>query len=392
MSVMQTEPGVVLTGGDFQGLAALRAFSRRNIPVVVLDHEHCISRYSRHKHRFIRAPSPSDPDEYCTFLLDLANREHLRNWLLIPNSDALVYIISKNREALQQTYNVPTPAWDVIKNIYIKKNAYQLAKSLGIDIPTSYFPENLYELMQLDLAYPAIIKPSIRDHLYQQERSKAYRVDNRVELEKTYRHVCRLIDPSEVVVQDMIPGGAKVLYSFCPFFKEGEVIASITARRSRQHPMTFGHASTFAELVSIPSLKEKAIKFLQATGYYGLCEVEFMHDQRDDTYRFLEVNPRIWGWHSLAIAAGANLPGLLYADMLGLPLEDTTPATSLKWVRLATDIPTVVGEIFNGRMSIKDYVSSMKGHKTFAVFSKSDPLPFFAELLMLPYLAMKRGF
>lgn len=389
---MSNKPGVVLTGGDFQGLAALRALFLKDIPVVIVDHDHCISRYSRCKHRFFHAPSPADTEAYCQFLIDLAARENLHEWVLIPNSDEVVYALSTHRSKLEECYRVATPVWDVIKNIYIKKNSYQLAKSIGIDIPVSFFPANIDELMELEIPFPAVIKPSIRDHLYQKERIKAYCVNNREELEKTYRHVCQLIDPSEIVVQDMIPGGANVLYSFCPFFKNGEVITSITAKRSRQHPMTFGHASTFAELVSIPELKQAAIKFLRATGYYGLCEVEFMFDKRDNTYKFLEINPRIWGWHSLAIAAGANLPHLLYSDMTGLPMETCSPVDTLKWVRLTTDIPTVIGELLNGRMCLKDYFNSMKGNKTYAVFSKHDPAPFFAELFLLPYLALKRGF
>jgi predicted ATP-grasp superfamily ATP-dependent carboligase len=389
---MKHDAGVILTGGDFQALAALRALDKRNIPVVILDHEHCISRYSRCRHRFIRAPSPSCAEEYVQFLIKLADTENLRDWIIIPNSDELVYLLSSNLDIIQQYYRTPVQPWDVVKNIYVKKEAYQLAEKLGMDIPQSWFPADEEELRQLDLPFPAIIKPSIRDHLYQQVHVKAYRADNRDELIDIYRKVCQLIDPSEVVVQDLVPGGADVLYSFCPFFKEGKVVASITAKRSRQHPMTFGHASTFAELVSVPELREPAVKFLNAAGYYGLCEVEFMYDKRDGRFRFLEVNPRIWGWHSLAIAAGVNLPCMLYDDMQGRPLEPVDPLTCLKWVRLATDIPTVLGEIFKGRMRIRDYAASMKGDKTFAVFSKTDPMPFFYELLMLPYLAVKRGF
>jgi len=78
--------------------------------------------------------------------------------------------------------------------------------------------------------------------------------------------------------------------------------------------------------------------------------------------------------------------------MLGHPLEVYHPLSHLKWIRLTTDIPTVLGEIMKGRMRFKDYAASMKGDKTFAVFSKSDPLPFLAELVLLPYLAIKKGF
>lgn len=381
-----------MTGGDFQGLAALRALSAKNVPVVVVDNDHCISRYSRCVHKFFHAPPPSDGEAYVQFLIELADKEKLHGWILVPNSDELVYLLSSRRDELERCYRVPVPAWDIIKNIYIKKKAYLLAAELDIDIPATFFPADAEELRQMDIQFPAVIKPSIRDHLYQQVHVKAYRADNRDQLMEIYQKVCRLIDPSEVVVQDLIPGAADVLYSFCPFFKNGEVVASITAKRSRQHPMTFGHASTFAELVQVPELREPAVQFLRAAGYYGLCEVEFMYDRRDNRYKFLEVNPRIWGWHGLAIAAGVNLPGLLYDDMLGRPLEPCVPADHMKWIRMATDVPTVLGEIFKRRMRVKDYLSSMRGKKTFAVFSRQDPGPFFAELLMLPYLAVKRGF
>lgn len=389
---MEKKTGAILTGGDFQALGALRALARRDVPVAVTDHEHSISRYSKYRPRFFRAPHPADTDAYCDFLIRLAEEKGLAGWMLIPNSDQIVHAISRCRDRLTPYFKVPTPGWDVIEKLYVKKNAYELARENGIDIPVSFFPQNEEELMALDLQYPVIIKPSIRDNLYSKEKVKAYRIDSREELLKTYRHVCTLIDPSEVVVQDLIPGGASVLYSFCPFFKDGEVVASITARRSRQHPMTFGHASTFVELVDIPELREKATRFLRAAGYYGLCEVEFMLDTRDGVYRFLEVNPRIWGWHSLAIGAGVNLPYMLYSDVYGLPAEPYEPAETLKWVRLTTDLPTVAGELMKGNMSFRDYTESMKGQKTFAVFDRTDPGPFLAEVLMLPYLAVKRGF
>ena len=76
------------------------------------------------------------------------------------------------------------------------------------------------------------------------------------------------------------------------------------ARRARQHPMDFGHASTFAELVDIPEIRNIAERFLGLIDYYGLAEVEFMQDPRDGNYKLIEVNPRVWGWHTIAIASG----------------------------------------------------------------------------------------
>ena len=103
---MKNETGVILTGGDFQGLDALRAFSQRNIPVVIVDNTLCISRYSRCKHRFFHAPSPSNPEAYIQFLIELAGRENLQDWIVIPNSDEIVYLLSTHRDLLQKYYHV----------------------------------------------------------------------------------------------------------------------------------------------------------------------------------------------------------------------------------------------------------------------------------------------
>lgn len=165
------------------------------------------------------------------------------------------------------------------------------------------------------------------------------------------------------------------------------------ARRRRQHPMDFGHALTYVELVDIPELKHIAETFLKAIDYHGIAEVECMQDPQTGAYKLIEVNPRFWGWHSLAIAAGADLPYLLYQDMIGelSGLPDRC-VRELKWVRLLTDLPTIGRELMAGRMSWRDYRQSMQGRKVFAVWSRRDPLPFLAEVAMIPYLWFKRGF
>ncbi len=81
--------------------------------------------------------------------------------------------------------------------------------------------------------------------------------------------------------------------------------------------MDFGRATTLAETVDIPELEVLGSRFLLAAGYEGLAEVEFMLDTRDNTYKLLEVNPRVWGWHTLAGRAGVDLPFLFYQDVVG---------------------------------------------------------------------------
>ncbi len=384
--------GAILTGGDFQALGALRTLARKGIPVAVLDSDACIARYSRYCRRFFRSPRLVDGEAYLDFLEALARRHGLQEWVLLPNSDEAVYLISRNRDRLRKTFRVPTPGWEIIENVYVKQKTYEIAERNGIPAPRTRTPGSLEGALAIDLPFPLVIKPSIRDHLYSQVRVKAYRVNDRRQLEQTYRAVSARIDPSEILVQELIPGGPHNLYSFCPFYKDGQVVASIMARRARQHPMDFGHASTYAEIVDIPEMRAWAEKFLGLIGYYGIGEVEFMQDPRDGQFKLIEVNPRVWGWHTLAIAAGVDLVYYLYQDALGEKIEPGRPVAGVKWVRMITDLPTVFLEVASRRMRLGDYLASMKGKKVDAVLSLSDPLPALAELALVPYLWIRRGF
>jgi len=117
-----------------------------------------------------------------------------------------------------------------------------------------------------------------------------------------------------------------------------------------------------------------------------------MLDERDGKYKLLEINARAWGWHTIAIGAGVDLPYLSYLDILGEKVKQDGFAQGIKWIRLATDIPTTLIEVFTGRMKLSEYLNSLKGKKEFAVTSLEDPLPFIAELVLLPFLLKKKGF
>ena len=59
-------------------------------------------------------------------------------------------------------------------------------------------------------------------------------------------------------------------------------------------------------------------------------------------------------------------------------------------MRSITDLPTAVLAISQGRLDVKAYLRSLTPVHTEAVFTRDDLLPWFAELALLPYLALKR--
>jgi D-aspartate ligase len=382
--------GVIVIGDHVQALGIIRSLGRRGIPVYLLhDKNLCISRFSRYTKRFIRTPTPNNESEFVDFMIKLAKNDRIRDWILMPTNDEAVHTLSKHKETLEEYYSVSTPCWDIVKYAYNKKLTYQIAEKRGIPIPKTFYPENIDEVHEIshDIDFPVIIKPAIADRFYKKTKIKVFKANTKDELIQTYIKAASIIDPSEIMIQEIIPGNPDNLYSFCSFFRNGKVMGICTGRRSRQRPMDFGNASTFVESVYIPELIELGTSLLNAMNYYGLSEVEFKYDTRDDKFKLLEINARTWLWHSLAIGSGVDFPYLLYKDMIG---EEIKPERSfkenVKFVHIYTDLGVAIKEVMNGNMTLKDYVSSLKGEKEFAVFSFKDPLPFIVETLLLLYL------
>lgn len=389
----QYDRPALVTGGDHQGLAAVRCLARHGVSVYVCDHEHSIARYSRFCKGYFRAPPPREVERYVEFLLQLGRRPELSGAVLIPDSDEQVYAMATHRDELAKCFTVSVPPWTVIEPVYVKSSTYARAARLGIPAPRTLQAQDAGEARKLVDQYPVILKPSIRDHYYRETKTKALLVSGPTEMESRFREMQRVIPPAEILIQELVPGGASRLYSAGVFFKNGRVRAGIVGRRSRQHPMDFGHATTFAEMVDLPELICRAERFLAEIDYYGIAEVEFLHDTRDNEYKLIEINPRIWGWHLLAIANGVKLPLYEYQDLIGQDMEvPVVSSPPIKWVRLITDLPTFVREWYGGRMKWSNWIASLRRPLQFSVWAADDPLPCLMESLLLPYIYWKRGF
>jgi D-aspartate ligase len=385
-------PGAIIVGGHFLSLGAARNLAKHAVPVYILDSGVCVSQFSRHVTRFFKCPSEEDEAGLVEFLLRIATERNMQDWVLFPSTDEFVRILAQYRQRLRERYIVTTPPWDVVKFAYDKRLSHQLATQQGVPVPRTYSTGSVHELVSLNLDFPLVLKPAISKLLSSVTKTKAYRATAMQALVNLYEMMAAIMDPSEILIQELIPGRAAKLFSFVGFFKDGVTVAGFSAKRPRQHPMEFGRASTLAETVNIPELKTLAAKFLAGIGYSGLAEVEFMYDEKDGRFELLEVNARIWGWHTITIRAGLDLPYLAYADAVGKDVTVGAVREGVKWVRLVTDVPTALLEILAGRLTVRQYLASMSGEIEFAVLSLRDPLPFVADILLVPYHIKQRGF
>lgn len=379
---IDNKPGVIVIGGHVQGLGISRIFGKNNIPVLLLDSTIInLTRHSKYCQRFIKYENGKLLNE----LLSLARNKDFYNWLLMPTNDREVEILSKNKHVLSKYFKVSTVDLDILQYFFNKRLTYKLASDLNIGIPKTWMSNSWKEIEGLDITYPCIIKPAIMHTFYSKTRRKVFVCNNKSELKNNYDRALVLIPKEEIIIQDIIPGNSEHQYSICFMFDGEKPLVTLSARRARQHPPDFGNATTYAETVEIPELVAYAKKILKKVNYSGVCEVEFKFDIRDNTYKFLEVNPRTWKWHSIAEKSNSPILMSLYNFIYNLSPMVKNTQTNATFRHLITDIPT----IFN--MSLKRIkYSKTRDNTKYAVWSQDDILPAIFEIVYLPYLILKR--
>lgn len=385
------KPGAIIAGGTYSSLGVARNLGQHGISVYVIDSEICLAQFSKYVHNFHHCPPEGDDALLVEFILSLSNNKDITGSVLFASTDEQVRVFSQYRDRLAEKYLVSVPEWEITRYFYDKRLTSFLANQQNIPSPETITVGCYQDIKFNNLDYPVVIKPAITPHLVKKTKKKGYRANNLDELKIIYQRVSEIMHPEEILIQEFIPGGTENLYSYFGFFKEGKPLSGYSARRLRQHPMELGKASTYAVSVNLPELEKMSTQLLTGIRYSGLAEVEFMFDPKHSRFELLEVNPRIWGWHTLAIHAGVDLPYLAYADMTNEPYALANYAEGSKWMHLVTDVPSVVLELLRGRLKISEYLRSIKGCKD-AVFSIEDPLPFIMELLLIPYFGIKKGF
>jgi predicted ATP-grasp superfamily ATP-dependent carboligase len=308
-----------------------------------------------------------------------------KGWVIYPTDDYYVRILSENKDELDKHFRTAVDDWQVVEKFYDKRLSYPIADSLNVPIPNTQYI-NSYDAIDTiheETRYPCIIKPAIMKDFYDKLKVKAILCKSPEELKQNLNRTSQQVPLEYLMVQELIPGFIDTQYSVGILFDGWNIVNYITAKRKRQHPLFFGHATTYAETVDIPVLKEYATMILKEVGYKGICEVEFMYDKRDGKYKFLEVNPRLWKWHLLAHQS--NVP--ILESSYKLLTEGSHCATEnfqeSAWIDIVTDVKARFDLLRKGIIPKDDTRPTIS-----AVYNKDDVKPFVMQLLYLPCFAL----
>jgi D-aspartate ligase len=219
---------------------------------------------------------------------------------------------------------------------------------------------------------------------------KAWRVDDRASLVTRYREALEQMPAEHLLVQELIRGDGHHQFSFAALALEGRPIASLVARRTRQYPMDFGRASTFVETIDAPEVAALGTIVIEAMGYTGLVEVEFKLDSDRDELKLLDINPRVWGWHTIGRRAGIDFSLLLWQLVHGDVPSPVLATPGVRWMWLAADVPIATREILGRRLTFRKYLRGFRGPVDFATLTRDDPIPALLELPLQAGIAVQK--
>ncbi|HMI99805.1 MAG TPA: hypothetical protein VK488_08240 [Gaiellaceae bacterium] len=323
-------PAVVCEVAWVNGLGAIRSLGRAGIKVISLDHRPWALGFRSRYTLPVVAPDPlPDEDGFISFLQRLAEVID-RPTPIFPTHDEHLNSLARHRDALGDSFLYPFPGWDVLEPLQSKRHQLATASSLGMGAPATAHPRSAAEARSAaaEIGFPVFVKPSENIVFKRIHKRQAFVCRDASELEYAYETTADY----EPMVQEFIPGGDSALWSLGTYISaDGNPLAVFSGRKIRQTSENMGSARV-GEALWDDEVVESGLRLLQALRFHGIAQVEWKRDPRDGQLKLIEVNPRLWQWHGLTGACGADVVQIAYRDLVGEPVSSArTDSSGKRW-------------------------------------------------------------
>jgi predicted ATP-grasp superfamily ATP-dependent carboligase len=372
-----TTPVLVLESSRHGGIMAARSLGRLGIPVYGADRDSQASLFSSKYCRggFILDFSCADRERSVE---DLANIGHKigRQPILIPTSDSAALFIAKHADVLREAFIFPLMHSNLVQSLCNKKEMFFLAKSFGVPTPDTFFPASRNDVLQYaeHARFPMIIKPieTTRGTL----RSFKKAVVNSPEALITQYDLTGSSNAPNVMLQEFIPGEEDANWMFNGYF-DAKACCEFggTGRKIRQYPPYAG-VTSLGICKHNPTVMETTIRFMAAIGYQGILDIGYRYDARDDLYKVFDVNPRLGCTFRLFVSdSGMDVARALYLDLTGQRICTGCITDGRRWAVEDLDLLSSFHYWRHGKVSVRDWVSSVAGLDETALFARDDLKP-----------------
>ena len=300
-------------------------------------------------------------------------------WAVFPSNDGALAALAQHHDRLSSTYRVIAPPQEVARYFLDKELMLDVARAVGVDMPHCYGPAVEATATLSDVRFPVVVKPNVGYRFLSRFGCKLFVARDRVELRHCISRFADAEMPGQVF--DLIPGPDSQIYAYCTYIDaRGEPRGGLTVRKLRQGPPFFGVARVAEIAADSPTLREVTIETLRRIGYRGMAAAEFKLDPRDGRFRFLEINGRSVIYNGLLRRAGLDLGRLAWSDQVcGRPEPARPNGWPGVWIHLHADVLYSLLHRRADRVRFSDFWVPYSRPKIEALWSATDPLPFFTE-------------
>ncbi len=185
-----------------------------------------------------------------------------------------------------------------------KWRTYQFFQEHGVPTPKSWLPEELRSAPPDASQFPLFVRPRGGS-----AGVDAYKVNNQAELE----FFCGFVH--DAIIQEFVPGAEITSDIVC------DMNSNVMAVVSRQRIAVRGGEAM--KSVTIQDERISAYCRHVATSMNAVGPITLQCMMQGNDPKFIEINGRLGGGVPLAIAAGVDIPALLIAATIGLPIDQT---------------------------------------------------------------------
>jgi D-aspartate ligase len=369
-------PVVILRSGHHGGLGIARSLGRLGVPVYSVDAAYWepafSSRYCRG--RFVLNIETDPPDRAVAGLLEIGRKPGGRP-ILMPTTDQGAIWVAEHAAALREVFSFPRQDAALVRSLCDKGRMQELARRSDVPTARSVVPRSKEHVMNfLETAvFPVIVKATDSERLRRRAGGTKFVVRTRRELLELYARAEDGQEPN-LLLQEFIPGEDWMFEGY--FDQNSRCVFGVTGKKIRRFPVNTG-VTSLGVCLRNETVEKRTTEFMKAIGYQGILDIGYRYDRRDGQYKVLDVNPRIGCTFRLFAATnGMDVARALYLDMTGRPVASSPAAEGRKWIVEDFDLFSALRSRRDGTLTLKAWVSSLRGVQEAACFALDDPLPF----------------
>jgi predicted ATP-grasp superfamily ATP-dependent carboligase len=316
-------------------LGAARSLGRVGVPVYAMVEDRvtptAVSRYVRRC--FVEHTTGLEARTALLTKIKSIGERIGRPSVAVATDDETAVLLAEYASELSQWFLLPKVDSELPRQLACKRDLNELCRSHGVATPAAEFitsQERIDEYARTG-TFPVVAKcvePFVR------LQRRALRDPVLVHSGRELRELSgEWGDEPSVLIQEYLPPAVCqdwIVHSYVGGGAESSVM--FTGVKYRSWP-AFAGPTSYARAVRNDRLSDLATGFCRSVGYQGLIDMDWRYDERDDTYKLLDCNPRLGAQFRLfETDAGIDLVRALHLDMTGRAIPPGAPVDGRGYV------------------------------------------------------------